>query len=164
MGDVIYLKARGKGRMTSILEVARYFLSKDSMTHKKLQKLCYYAQAWYYAITQTPLIDSNFEAWVHGPVAPELYHEYKQWGWLSIPSDPTGSSAIANATERQIIDAVYAVYGGLTGDQLESLTHSQEPWQVARVGYRPSEYCRNDIDLELMKKSCYDEIEKNKRG
>lgn len=164
MGDVIYLKTRGKGRMTSILEVAQYFLSRDSMTHKKLQKLCYYAQAWYYTITGIPLVDSNFEAWVHGPVAPELYHVYKQWGWLSIPRISGGERAITDETEREILDAVYAVYGGLTGDQLETLTHSQEPWQAARVGYRSLDYCRNDIDLELMRKSCYDEIEKSKRG
>ena len=32
--------------MENIMDVARLFLSQESMSHKKLQKLCYYAQAW----------------------------------------------------------------------------------------------------------------------
>ena len=160
VGQILYFNKRGKDEMEDIKNVAKYFLAKESMTHKKLQKLCYYAQAWYYAITNTPLVDTEFEAWVHGPVAPVLYHEYKQWGWLNIPSEPKGIEAISDQVKKSILEAVYSVYGGLTGDQLEQLTHEQEPWQRAREGYRPSEYCRNNIDLELMKKSCYDEMKK----
>lgn len=32
--------------MHDLCEVAEWFLRKEPMTHKKLQKLCYYAQAW----------------------------------------------------------------------------------------------------------------------
>jgi len=35
---------------TSVLNIAQCFLSKQGMTHKKLQKLCYYAQAWHLAL------------------------------------------------------------------------------------------------------------------
>ena len=31
----------------SVFEIANWFLLKESMSHKKLQKLCYYAQAWF---------------------------------------------------------------------------------------------------------------------
>ena len=34
----------------SVLDVANWVLTHEAMTHKKLQKLCYYAQAWYYAL------------------------------------------------------------------------------------------------------------------
>ena len=30
----------------TILDVAAWFLLKEDMTHKKIQKLCYYAEAW----------------------------------------------------------------------------------------------------------------------
>lgn len=33
--------------MRTVFDVAEWFLSKESMTNKKLQKLCCYAQAWY---------------------------------------------------------------------------------------------------------------------
>ena len=60
--------------MASVFDVANWFLSKGSVTHKKLQKLCYYSQAWHCALYDgTPLFAERIEAWVHGPVIPELY-------------------------------------------------------------------------------------------
>ena len=35
--------------MIDVRVVAQYFLWKSSMSHKKLEKMCYYAQAWYLA-------------------------------------------------------------------------------------------------------------------
>ncbi len=32
--------------MNNIFDVADWFLSKEAMPHKKLQKLCYYYKAW----------------------------------------------------------------------------------------------------------------------
>ena len=57
----------------SVYEIANWFLNKGSMTQKKLQKLCYYAQAWCYALKGERLIKSDFQAWIHGPVSPALY-------------------------------------------------------------------------------------------
>lgn len=39
---------------------------------KKLQKLCYYAQAWAYALKGYRLEDTDYQAWVHGPFSPAL--------------------------------------------------------------------------------------------
>ena len=64
----------------NIFDLAHAFLSIESMTHKKLQKLCYYAKAWYLAIYDSNLIEEQFEAWVHGAVQPRLYQEYKAYG------------------------------------------------------------------------------------
>jgi len=36
--------------------VANWFLNKYSMSHKKLQKLCYYAEAWHQALYNSPLL------------------------------------------------------------------------------------------------------------
>ena len=56
--------------MESIYSVANYFLSKEPMTHKKLQKMCYFAQAWHMANYDSPLVPNRFEAWVHGRFLP----------------------------------------------------------------------------------------------
>jgi uncharacterized phage-associated protein len=58
--------------MNTIQQIAQWFLCKESMTHKKLQKLCYYAQAWNLALHNSELFEDRFEAWVHGPVSPVL--------------------------------------------------------------------------------------------
>ena len=68
----------------SVYDVANWFLSKGEMTHKKLQKLCYYAQAWCYALKGYRLEDTDFQAWVHGPVSPALWERFKGFGYDSI--------------------------------------------------------------------------------
>lgn len=130
--------------MTQISEVAKYFLKKEPMSHKKLQKICYYAQAWYLANFGVPLMPNVFEAWIHGPVSPELYYVYKDWGWLPIRQNENVISNIDDKTA-SFLDLVYNVYGSYSGDQLENFTHQEEPWQKARRGYAPSEYCRVPI-------------------
>ena len=56
------------------------------MSHKKLQKLCYYAVAWHYALYDSQLVENDeFEAWIHGPVSPSLWHEYKDYVWKPLP-------------------------------------------------------------------------------
>ena len=65
----------------TVFDVADWFLGKDSMSPKKLQKIVYYAYAWVLTLMNESendldikLFDSRIEAWVHGPVIPELYH------------------------------------------------------------------------------------------
>jgi uncharacterized phage-associated protein len=49
-------------KMVSVENVADWFLSKGSMEHKKLQKLCYYAQAWHCALEGEALFPERIEA------------------------------------------------------------------------------------------------------
>ena len=66
--------------MDRVSKVANFYLSKQSMSPKKLQKILYYAYAWTLALLNDDeehlnnrLFDSKFEAWVHGPVLPEVF-------------------------------------------------------------------------------------------
>lgn len=139
--------------MESILDVARLFLSYESMTHKKLEKLCYYAQAWHYTLTGKRLVCNEFQAWVHGPVCPELYLQFRKWGYMDIPQ-VEGPVNLANKRSQEIVELVYRTYGHLTGDQLEALATSESPWNRARKGYHIGQYCVEPIDMEDMKKEC----------
>ena len=78
--------------MYTVDNIADFFLSKESISPKKLQKLVYYSYAWSIALLndspeniQFKLFESDVEAWVHGPVVPELYRKYKDFGWQEIP-------------------------------------------------------------------------------
>lgn len=144
--------------MESVFQVAAYILSKESMNHKKLQKLCFYAQSWYYAYEGELLFDEPFEAWIHGPVCPILYKAYKQWGSLNIPQFENLQILELCQKSRQIIDAVYEAYGRFSAEVLEACTHMEYPWQNARRGYKPFEYCRNVISNEEMRQVCLDKI------
>ena len=65
-----------KENSLTVVDVAQFFANKETMTHKKLQKLVYYAYAWYIALNNDDCDNikfrlcqkTNFEAWVHGPV------------------------------------------------------------------------------------------------
>ncbi len=118
--------------MISVNVVAKWFLSRQSMEHKKLQKLCYYAQAWHCALEGKPLFSERIEAWVHGPVIPALYQQYKGYGWQSIPRVNGFDESCLSPETLEVLNAVYDTYGGLTGMQLENLTHSEAPWRRAR--------------------------------
>lgn len=132
--------------MENIYEVARYFLGKESMSHKKLQKLCYFAQAWFLANYGRQLVPNRFEAWVHGPVCPDLYARYRSWGWEKIPME-TQPVSFGEEGVACFLDKVYETYGDYTADELERITHADEPWNKARVNCAPGSYSRNPIAL-----------------
>lgn len=136
--------------MERVNDVARYFLSKEPMNNKKLQKLCYYAQAWSLALYGEPLMDTWFEAWAHGPVSPELYSRYRDWGGLRILSND-GAPKFKNKDVSSFLDKIYRLYGEYSGDELEKFTHEEGPWIRARGNYPPGAVCRNKIPDEEMK-------------
>ena len=53
------------GEPVGVQDVAQYILDTlDGVTTKKLQKLCYYAQAWSLVWDDAPLFGDRIEAWV----------------------------------------------------------------------------------------------------
>lgn len=138
--------------MEDVRKIAEWFLSQDSMTHKKIQKLCYYAQAWYCTLLDgTPLFKEEIQAWVHGPVVPALYPIYADNKWVPI-SKRDFDETVFSEQVLNVLKAVYETYGKFTGDQLESLTHSEEPWIQAREGLQPWETSTTPITCESMRK------------
>lgn len=136
--------------MAKLFDVAEWFLHKESMTPKKLQKLCYYAQAWHLALLGKRLFRSDFQAWIHGPVIPALYSEYAAFGWNDIPKLKGNAPKFDNKT-LEVLEAVYQTYSHLDGHQLEALTHSEQPWIEARGGISPLQPCNNKISVDVMR-------------
>lgn len=134
----------------SVFEIANWFLSKEQMAHKKLQKLCYYAQAWFITLKDIRLSDAVFEAWVHGPVSPILYERFKQYGYSTIRLVNNYASAIIE-DDIELLESIWLTYGEYTGNALEALSHSEQPWIIARNGYAPDERCTVPISLDSMK-------------
>lgn len=123
----------------------------DCLTNLKLQKLLYYAQAWHLALYDDPLFDETLEAWVHGPVVPSVYHEYKSFGWQPIYLDPARYAIALPEDVAEHLAEIYRVYGGYTGHQLELLSHNETPWQAARGDLAMDKPCSNPIGLDLMR-------------
>ena len=133
----------------SVFDIANWFLLKEEMTQKKLQKLCYYAQAWCYALKGYRLEDTDFQAWVHGPVSPALWERFKSFGY-----DPIRIKGHVNINlqeeDRRLLEDVWDTYGENTGNALEALTHRELPWLEARKGYEPDERCTVVISPNTM--------------
>lgn len=127
--------------MYTIDDVADFFLAKDSLSPKKLQKLVYYSYAWTIALLNDSiddihfrLFDNKIEAWIHGPVVPDLYQKYKNYGWHDIPKDDCFDSGIFTSDVLDVLEQVWEIYGSLTGNQLEMISHQEKPWIEARNG------------------------------
>lgn len=152
MGKIIYFKTKEDKPMLNILDVARYLLTLGSMNHKKLQKLCFYIQAWYFAITNQKLIDTEFQAWAHGPVSPNLFDNYQDWKSLTIPQITyTLYDINISDWQKDFIKAIYNLYKDYSADELEWLTHQEEPWREARGDVPDGEACTAVISDESIR-------------
>ena len=138
------------GRMANVFDTARYILEQSGrMSTMKLQKLCYYSQAWSLVWDETPLFNEDFEAWANGPVCPELF--YKTKGKYSVNAeDETGGEGNLSGNQKDTIDRVLEHYGSHDAQWLSQLTHMEDPWIKARAGLPRGAGCNNVITKESM--------------
>lgn len=146
--------------MYTINKIADYVIFRlkkednGSLVNLKLQKLMYYIQAWYIAFNRVPLFDGKFQAWIHGPVNRELYDRFKDK--KSLYSDIDSEDIISedfddlSASDKAHIDGVLETYAQFSGYQLETMTHSEDPWILARKGFLPIQRCEHEISEEMM--------------
>ena len=137
---------------TKIELVANYFLTKNEITNKKLQKLLYYAYSWYIVNNNSDenvkavLFKEQPEAWIHGPVFPIIYSKYKDYG-RNVINKYTGPVNI-EIELAEFLDKINEVFGKYTGDQLELMTHNEFPWQNARKNIDDTLPSNNKIQLK----------------
>ncbi|MCA8975190.1 MAG: DUF4065 domain-containing protein [Planctomycetes bacterium] len=132
--------------MTTVFDVARCMLEKRGpMSAMKLQKLCYYAQAWSLVWDAEPLFPERIEAWVNGPVIPDLYSAHRGSFKVSAEMMISGDSTKLTAAQVETVDAVLKGYGDMTAQQLSDLTHSEDPWKSARQGLAPND--RGSVEI-----------------
>lgn len=136
--------------MANVFDVAKYILHTSSTTSTmKLQKLCYYCQAWSLVWDDAPLFDEEFQAWANGPVCPELFYETK--GKFSVTEDDEpGDVNRLSANQKDTINKVIAYYGPHDAQWLSQLTHMEDPWNQARVGVPLGVGCDHVITKESM--------------
>jgi uncharacterized phage-associated protein len=137
-------------KQVSVFDVAKYILEKKGrMTTWKLQKLCYYAQAWSLVWDDEPLFKERIEAWANGPVIPALYDKHRGQFYISRINGDLGK---LTTSQRETIDAVLVGYGDKTSNWLSELTHCEAPWRETRInaGLGPGERGDAEITLDSM--------------
>ena len=141
-------------RKLPALMVARWFINHadreagEAITPLKLQKLVYYADAWYLANFDKPLITEDFEAWAHGPAIPSLYGKYRDSGWNALPPE---EGSMPPKKHEDFLRAVFDEYGQYSAKKLEQMTHEETPWLEARGQLAPEAASKNKISKLTMR-------------
>lgn len=147
------------GKYESADRIARWFINHaereagEAITQLKLQKLVFYADAWFLANFDRPLIADNFEAWAHGPAHRGLYAKYRDSGWNALAPE------VGELPSKKIwgfLTAVYKEYGQYGGKKLEEITHNELPWKEAR-GDIPAAAASNRAISKLTMRNYYAE-------
>ena len=117
----------------------------------KLQKLVYYAQAWHLGVYGIPLFDRDFQAWIHGPVIPDLLEKYqREFSWERIIEQIEKPKIPKQIGE--FIAEVASAYFQYDDETLERIVCSEMPWLEARGNLPRDESCHAIISQESMKK------------
>ncbi len=155
--------------MYHVLDICRYVINYSNeqdygISNLKLQKILYFIQAYFLTNTEKkdPCFSERIEAWDFGPVVPEAYQEYKQYGSSNIPmissylcfdqSDIWNTQRIRydekriREPDKQLIQNVIHKFADYSATDLVTLTHNQAPWKDAYVPHM-----NNEITVEAIR-------------
>jgi uncharacterized phage-associated protein len=119
--------------------VAKYLLllqdedAGDLISNLKLQKLLYYAQGLHLAKTGKPLFAERICAWTHGPVVPDVYHEYKGFGGDAIPLPKDFDVESIPENVRGFLNEIYRLLAQFSAWKLRDMTHGTAPYLKAEA-------------------------------
>jgi uncharacterized phage-associated protein len=153
------------------LAFANEFILKSQgvgIEHMKLQKLVYYAYAWWLGYHNDPILSEPPQVWRYGPVFSSLYHALKGFGRTPIadeqsdyPFQPPPRVDQSDVDAWQLINWVWQRYGGFTSYQLSEMTHApgspwrqiaeQTNWHVAPSTPIPDDLIREHIKQEAQR-------------
>lgn len=137
--------------MVTIFDTARYILEKQGrLSTIKLQRLCFYSQAWSLVWDDMPLFEEDFEAWANGPICTVLYEKFKGRFDLYAEDISGGDSSKLSDQQKENVDKVLDFFGHYNIQHLSRLTHVEDPWKKAREGCLPEEGCNEVISKASM--------------
>ena len=132
--------------------IAAYIASKIEVTPLALQKILYYSQGFYMAFFGKSLIKDDCQAWVHGPVFPDIYEKYRAFGRDVIQIDVDYDiEDILDDDRRELLNAIINYFGYYSGPALEKMSHIELPWMTARIGLQTDENSNNIISRKSIK-------------
>ncbi|GAC42831.1 Panacea domain-containing protein [Paenibacillus popilliae] len=139
----------------TVSDVADYFLDKFkregcTVTHLKLQKMCYYAQAYYLAEYGEEMFSSTFEAWKHGPVSRALYSRFRKARHRPLPFPSSVNMNVFTSCMLGVMDVVWNKFWDKDPNWLKKQTHMEIPWRQARGTTPYGESCSEIIDTNVM--------------
>ena len=102
---------------------------REGITNLKLQKILYFAQAYYLAKLSRPLFSEKIEAWEYGPVVPVVYDLYKKNGNGTILLEKDEASI--SVEDKENLKRIWDLFGGYSAGRLVDIAHAHSPWREA---------------------------------
>ena len=155
---------------SDVFDVACWFIErakadKKTITHKKLQKLLYYAKHWslYEGDGRSgnhlklpkdeSIFNEKFEAWVHGAVCRKVFNVYRRYGFQDLTQQniEIRVDRIQNDNFINLLEEVWNIYGDCDADELEALNHQDTPWINQRINLDVKTLSEREIDEDDMR-------------
>ncbi|MDO8590504.1 MAG: DUF4065 domain-containing protein [bacterium] len=102
---------------------------REGITNLKLQKVLYFAQAYYLSKIGRPLFSDNIEAWEYGPVVPNVYRKFRFNESNPIICKEDKSSV--SGEDKEVLKKIWGTFGGYSASKLVDITHAHTPWKEA---------------------------------
>lgn len=122
--------------MDSILDCAKWFVEKSGspIEQSKLQSLCYYSQAWSFAMLGTePIFSDCFRAFANGPQNQTLSKFCKRKQVVDADDFEQIKNTYFLAEEVELLELVWDIYGGIADERLSCLIKCDQPWKETRM-------------------------------
>ncbi len=104
------------------------------VTQLHIQKLMFLFEAYYMNMKDKPLYECNYQAWNFGPVATQLYKEFKRYGKDNIELTEEESNWGNEITDekKKLMQELYNAFKDFSAMQLVNFTHAEgSPWKKA---------------------------------
>lgn len=154
--------------MEDINKIADYFIwfaneHGDPLTHLQLQKLCYFAEAFYLAYNDEPLTGEPFMAYIHGPVSKKLWDRLKKYDHRPVNNEILPIAETGDKFDhcyekpelpddvRTHLDLMIKHFWSIRTYGIECLALEHLPWKIARGNYLPLDHCETVIDPKDMR-------------
>ena len=141
----------------SAVDTAKLMLAKlksdDEMaeytSRLKLLKLLYYVQGYHLAMFGTPIFDEKIEAWLHGPVVPEVWKWAINYGDEQMQSEALDKKQIdglgLHPQQIKLVEEVLEIYNKYSAYGLRDKTHTEMPWLAAYEKDKNNEITKDSL-------------------
>ena len=117
--------------MRTVMDIASWFVSKESMTHEKLQGMVYLSYAWFYTLNDRLLFETEgFEALPSMIAEMKLFQTYHDLGNKKIRR--ILGQTLPDEIE-DFLESVYETYHLADGEGLSSYLRQSLPYKNARL-------------------------------
>jgi len=123
-------------------KIDKDFNTSEGITHLKLQKILYFAQATYLACLNTKLFTEKILAYKYWPIVEEIFVQYKHTN-TPLAFDKKVNFNIIKDKDKKNLKDIREYFGKYSAFQLVEMTHAHDP----RKNTKPS----NEISVSSMK-------------